>query len=102
MTGIHNFHTGEILLQNAFLYDIGDIDCKNITFTNLYEEIEQVVKTIISTHNAKYCLIGGDHSLTYMSTLSLKKANPRSQILIFHFDAHHDCGYGISKAKKQN
>lgn len=92
MSGILDLHADRIVWENTLLRDLGNISEAQIGQNNNQDLFDEVYR-FSHSNGSNVCTIGGDHSLTYYAINGLKKIHPNKRIILFQFDAHHDCGY---------
>lgn len=98
-SGIYDYLRDKYLMKNCFLVDHGDLSIANGSLEEVNHQIFQVLN-YIEPQIPKFCVVGGDHSITYTLVRNLTKILSK-RILIIQFDAHHDCGSDILKMDKE-
>ncbi|MFS1519696.1 arginase family protein [Bacillus sp. SCS-151] len=100
-SGIFDYLAEDYLMKYCLLVDHGDIKIDNSASLNdLIGITSKILNPIIGSLKTKFGVIGGDHFITYILIKSiLDKLNKK--IVIFQFDAHHDCGANILKTDKE-
>jgi len=98
-SGIYDYLRDKYLMKNCLLVDHGDL---SIVDSSLEEANHQIFQALnyIEPQKSKFCVVGGDHSITYTLVRNLTKILSK-KILIIQFDAHHDCGSDILKMDKE-
>jgi len=98
-SGIYDYLRDKYLMKNCLLVDHGDLSIVNDSLEEANHQIFQVLNYIVP-QKTKFCVVGGDHSITYTLVKNLTKLLSK-RILIIQFDAHHDCGSDILKMDKE-
>ncbi|MFJ7666672.1 arginase family protein [Lysinibacillus sp. NPDC097195] len=98
-SGIYDYLRDKYLMKNCFLVDHGDLSIDNDSLEEANHQIFQVLN-YIESQKTKFCVVGGDHSITYTLVRNLTKILSK-RILVIQFDAHHDCGSDILKMDKE-
>ncbi|CAM5502744.1 Formimidoylglutamase OS=Lysinibacillus sphaericus OX=1421 GN=LS41612_12655 PE=3 SV=1 [Lysinibacillus sphaericus] len=98
-SGIYDYLRDKYLMKNCLLVDHGDLSIVNDSLEETNHQIFQVLN-YIEPQKTKFCVVGGDDSITYTLVKNLTKILLK-RMLIIQFDAHHDCGLDILKMDKE-
>lgn len=98
-SGIYDYIRNKYFLKNCMLIDHGDLSLENKNLVEIDEHLLSVLH-YINPKLSKFLVIGGDHSITYTLLKNLMRIIPK-KIIIFQFDAHHDCGSDILKLDRE-
>lgn len=95
-SGIYDYIRNTHLLKNCMLLDHGDLLLKSKNLGEIKTTIYDILKDICINEASKFLVVGGDHSITHILVKNLIQLTQK-KIIIYQFDAHHDCGSDILK-----
>jgi len=89
LAGWYDSDTDQVLLENAHLFDAGNICIRPGIMASEYAQALKAELIAYRKQSARVLLLGGDHSLTLAAIESFEGV----EIGVIHFDAHSDLGY---------
>lgn len=99
-SGIYDMEEQRLLFEGLRMADLGNVSIKNKEISECCNQISQLYEWSLKKQ-IPLVAIGGDHLLTYIIQSTLKDLK-QEEIILFIFDAHHDCKNTIFEDKELN